>query len=209
MSPVPPRSARRVRAVLLTFLLASWSATVLGVREPQMLALITFAWTATAVLRLSVADREQSHVGLLSTLRLLAAGLAVSALPALRQLNPEWLFWQALPVPDLLVPVAVAVAIAWPLGPFWHPGLRKEPSALQPYDTPVLGACFCLLSGSVVPLLVAVTAVAPWLVRAALGVPLTGTGRWAASVAPPLPHALAAAGTEPAGLQPHADWAQA
>ena len=159
-----PLIARRTRTLLMTFAIASWCSVVLGIRDVNVLLVVTFAWTSAVALRMAAArsDCDQAR-SLWSAGFALKASIGVAlwiALPALKVSFPEWWVWQPLVVPGQMTATGATVALCWPLRPFWvrMPGDESAPTALPGTDveTLLLTVSLFFVSGSLVLAVIAV-----------------------------------------------------
>jgi hypothetical protein len=176
--PHSPR-IRLLGTLVLMFAVAEWCWSVLGVARFDAVLVITFAWASTIVRRMMTEPAVATEIAQWpSAVTAAVAGgqLLWVVLPWFRAMDPQDWFWLPIAVPPSLVVVGSAVAICWPLHPFFvrfSAGEARSANGtamLLPWDVTVLSGSFFLISGSLVFAVVACASAGAMLVGGAVTV---------------------------------------
>jgi hypothetical protein len=174
--PHSPR-IRLLRTLVLMFAVAEWCWSMLGVARFDAVLMITFAWASTIVRRMMTEPSVGTEIAQWPsdvTAAVAAGQLLWVLLPWLRAADPQSWFWLPVAVPTSFWVVGSAVAVCWPLQPFFARFCSGEtPPAngaaiVREWDVAVLSGSFFLISGSLVFAVVACASSAAMLVAGAV-----------------------------------------
>jgi hypothetical protein len=147
-------AVKMMPTVLMTFAIAQWVSTVLGVARVETMV-ITFAWTI-ATGRQFITSRRADQLQKFrwspdSIMNVLGGQILWIGLPCVQLANPDAWFCATLTAPSTIVALSGVVAVAWSLHPlvFQLFGGQAPPHHSE-LDAPVLYCCFFLLSGNLV-----------------------------------------------------------
>ena len=152
---VPPRAARLIRSVLITFSIAGWCRGLLADASFGVLLLVTCAWATTINLHLMRADTEAilgRAQGTRDGIGGFIAGQLLWLVPLLRTLSPDHWFWRPVHIPAVLILAGMIAAASLPvatlLARIRHKTGAAAPSAPPEFDLAVLCAAIFLATGA-------------------------------------------------------------
>lgn len=173
--------------MLMTFAIAAWATIVLGIRDVNVLLVITFSWTATAALRLAAippsSEDDQSLWGADFGIRAAAGVVVWLGLPALRLSHPDLWIWQPLVMPEQLSATGATLALCWPLWPFWVdlPDHARRDLPGSDVETLLLTCSLFLVSGSPILALFSMACLFSWCSKVAVPSPALVPSRFGSS----------------------------
>jgi hypothetical protein len=163
-----PFVARLAQSLVITFAIAQWCVSVLGIARMDLVVLITFAWAAATARRLVGPAPQGPFLVPGRRVEVLVSALGGQVmwilLPVLRRAEPEGWIWQPLPIGAAASAAGALVLVGCALYPFFKffvlgRGPRTSASAPE-LDAPLLCFGLFLVSGSLVFAGVAIATVA-------------------------------------------------
>ena len=169
-------AARLALTLVMTFAIAHWCGSVLGISRVDLLVVVSFAWTSTAMRRLMSAEPDEPRLvpGRRLEFLMSAAGGQILwvVLPVVHRADPDAWFWRPLAITTEASAAGAILALGCALYPFLRRlVLRHERGShaslsTGDLDAPLLCFSLFLVSGSLIFAGVALASMAAMLLRA-------------------------------------------